>query len=666
MIMHRIFISYKRVDKDKVFPIVEEIKQKTGVDCWIDLEGIESGDQFQNVIIEAIDRADIVIFMLSKNFIAPYRDGKTGKIDLKKQTFPEKEVMYALAEGKRLIPLSIDGTTVNDCKWLKFNCAGLDCIDWGDAKLKNKLLRNLIKWTNLEYDENTLDVGDCQYSDNKYFHLRINNPIHFWGYVSTILVFLALVLFGVYVRQSPEVLYLNVKGLSEDSLVAIPHSIKDLETSEMYKLTCMLDDVGGSDRKNKIYSKIRNLSVPALSICIGKSALSSIRAIIGKKDIHVDVKIEKNGGRYIATILMKDWRGKQYEKTVEGDGLTLCIEKMSAFMSLPYSPLLSVLYDYSPLKNGEEYLQNNLWKEELYSQDERANIMKEAIEEKIKEYYFGYLILALHYENMGNMTENHIKLARDNYELFMPFLSVDGNCVESIEERIKYLKDMENRSNLTVLSLPEKLMKEGILPSTHQIRQLVMVVNQREKWVHNRKCPKGTLYTFEKHENYWKEKFAPFEVNLSVKGITSPDTKIEGDFKIPSGFYALPFVFGYERDVNTKMKFITLNYDHVWVCDSTDEKYNQFIEDTDGSYKKNPNELLKRNDHLYKYVIVIGYNMNPIVKGKGSAIFLHVERRKDSATAGCIAISEDRMKQIIEWLDPMMQPHIYISKNDIR
>lgn len=39
--MLRIFISYKRVDEDKVFPIVEEIKQKTGVDYWIDLEGIE-------------------------------------------------------------------------------------------------------------------------------------------------------------------------------------------------------------------------------------------------------------------------------------------------------------------------------------------------------------------------------------------------------------------------------------------------------------------------------------------------------------------------------------------------------------------------------------------------------------------------------------------------
>ena len=38
--MARIFVSYKRQDKDIVYPIVEEIKQNTGIDCWIDLEGI--------------------------------------------------------------------------------------------------------------------------------------------------------------------------------------------------------------------------------------------------------------------------------------------------------------------------------------------------------------------------------------------------------------------------------------------------------------------------------------------------------------------------------------------------------------------------------------------------------------------------------------------------
>lgn len=145
--MSHIFISYKRQDKDVVFPIVEDIKKKTGVDCWIDLEGIESGDQFQNVIIDAIDNADIVIFMLSKNFIAPYRDEISGEIDLKKQTFPEKEVMYALRHNKRLIPISIDGTTVYDCKWLEFNCSGLDCINWGVKELQSKLLNNLRHWT---------------------------------------------------------------------------------------------------------------------------------------------------------------------------------------------------------------------------------------------------------------------------------------------------------------------------------------------------------------------------------------------------------------------------------------------------------------------------------------------------------------------------------------
>lgn len=145
--MARVFISYKRQDKDIVFPIVDEIKQKTGIDCWIDLEGIESGDLFQNVIIDAIDNADIVVFMLSKNFIAPYRDEMTGEIDLKKQTFPEKEVMYALRHNKRLIPISIDGTVVYDCKWLEFNCSGLDCINWFHTDDKEKLILNLLGWS---------------------------------------------------------------------------------------------------------------------------------------------------------------------------------------------------------------------------------------------------------------------------------------------------------------------------------------------------------------------------------------------------------------------------------------------------------------------------------------------------------------------------------------
>ena len=46
--MSRIFISYKRADKDLVFPIKDKIEAATGEKCWIDLDGIESDAQFAN------------------------------------------------------------------------------------------------------------------------------------------------------------------------------------------------------------------------------------------------------------------------------------------------------------------------------------------------------------------------------------------------------------------------------------------------------------------------------------------------------------------------------------------------------------------------------------------------------------------------------------------
>lgn len=189
--MHKIFISYKRQDKDKVFHIVEEIKQKTGIDCWIDLEGIESGDLFQNVIIDAIDKADIVVFMLSKNFIASYKDEKTGKVDLEKQTFPEKEVMYALRHNKRLVPISIDGTTLLDCKWLDFNCSGLDYINWNYKFQQKKLFQNLKQWAgqNIEVIPKTKTAPTVSIKEKIIYFLK--NP------GCTITITIALILFVV-------------------------------------------------------------------------------------------------------------------------------------------------------------------------------------------------------------------------------------------------------------------------------------------------------------------------------------------------------------------------------------------------------------------------------------------------------------------------------------
>ena len=63
----RIFISYKRKDKERVFAIKNKIENATGEKCWIDLDGIESSEAFRKVIINAIKQCEIFLFMYSKN-----------------------------------------------------------------------------------------------------------------------------------------------------------------------------------------------------------------------------------------------------------------------------------------------------------------------------------------------------------------------------------------------------------------------------------------------------------------------------------------------------------------------------------------------------------------------------------------------------------------------
>jgi L,D-peptidoglycan transpeptidase YkuD (ErfK/YbiS/YcfS/YnhG family) len=67
-------------------------------------------------------------------------------------------------------------------------------------------------------------------------------------------------------------------------------------------------------------------------------------------------------------------------------------------------------------------------------------------------------------------------------------------------------------------------------------------------------------------------------------------------------------------------------------------------------------EEMKRPDGLYRYGIVIGYNGNPVVKGLGSAIFLHVWKGRDIPTSGCVALAEEDVVAILARLDPSRQP----------
>ncbi len=61
-----------------------------------------------------------------------------------------------------------------------------------------------------------------------------------------------------------------------------------------------------------------------------------------------------------------------------------------------------------------------------------------------------------------------------------------------------------------------------------------------------------------------------------------------------------------------------------WCNDPRSKKYNQLIKlPTKYTYEK-----LFRKDNLYDLILVLNYNINPIIKNKGSAIFIHIAKNK--------------------------------------
>jgi hypothetical protein len=81
-----------------------------------------------------------------------------------------------------------------------------------------------------------------------------------------------------------------------------------------------------------------------------------------------------------------------------------------------------------------------------------------------------------------------------------------------------------------------------------------------------------------------------------------------------------------------------------WCDDPNSKKYNQLIK----LPTKYRHEKLYRNDKLYDIILVLDYNMDPIVKGKGSAIFLHLSKNLKNKTSGCVGLRKKDMLELIK------------------
>ena len=135
-------------------------------------------------------------------------------------------------------------------------------------------------------------------------------------------------------------------------------------------------------------------------------------------------------------------------------------------------------------------------------------------------------------------------------------------------------------------------------------------------------------------------------------------SKKEGDLATPKGLFKLGLLY-YRKDRIKSLKCVVkkrvIKKNMGWCDDSTSKKYNQEIH---FPFKFGA-EKLYRKDRMYDIFINIKYNHSPAVKGKGSAIFLHLTNKKYKPTNGCVAILKKDFLKIL----PSINKNTKISIN---
>ena len=132
----------------------------------------------------------------------------------------------------------------------------------------------------------------------------------------------------------------------------------------------------------------------------------------------------------------------------------------------------------------------------------------------------------------------------------------------------------------------------------------------------------------------------------------SGPTKQEGDGKSPAGVFGFRSSYGYAKQAPaTVLTYVSV--DENWQCvdDPKSKRYTSIVDRRQGTPDWSSAEDMRRKDELYTWVVDIAHNPEAS-PGKGSCIFLHVWRGPSSATVGCTAMDERKLKTLIERLEP--------------
>src|SRR3954454_21096981 len=145
--------------------------------------------------------------------------------------------------------------------------------------------------------------------------------------------------------------------------------------------------------------------------------------------------------------------------------------------------------------------------------------------------------------------------------------------------------------------------------------------------------------------------FGPWRARVGYRGLSAHHR--EGDGTTPLGTYAIgPTLYGLDRDPGTHLAYHRLVCGDWWDEDPGSPTYNRFRHVRCGLSPPfaGGSEALWRASVAYQELAVVQYNAAPVVPGRGSGIFLHVDT--GHATNGCVSLPEADLATLLGAVRP--------------
>ena len=146
-----------------------------------------------------------------------------------------------------------------------------------------------------------------------------------------------------------------------------------------------------------------------------------------------------------------------------------------------------------------------------------------------------------------------------------------------------------------------------------------------------------------------------FRCAIGKSGFSS--NKREGDGCTPLGVFSLRECW-YRLDriapPETKLPVKIIREHDGWCDDSESPEYNNHIKLPSHFSHEN----LWREDHVYDLIVPLGYNDDPVIAGRGSAIFMHLAHGDYKPTEGCVALALPDFVTLLPYLSTQVSIEI--------